>query len=556
MNNEKKVCQNCKSDFIIENNDLLFSEKMKVPVPSVCPDCRFKMRAMWRNETTLYTGQKCGLCDKNIISRYNPSRGYTVYCWRCFYSENWDPKDFALDYDESKSFMDQLKIFLSKTPKINVHTSESTGAVINSEYGNSYGAAKNSYFIFNTDHIEDTLYARGCKYIKESSDLYFCHESDRCYQGINLIKSNGISFGQNISNCVDCLFVTNCSGLINCFGCFNLRNKSNCWFNEQLSHEEYIKRLNEVTGSYSKIEEQKEKFNEFVLKFPHRENNNLKTIGSIGDYLFNCKNVQDSFEVFNSEDSKYLFSCKDVKNSMDVLGWGVNSSNLLNTVSVGLSSNIIGSFGSENCQNVLYSSFLKNCQECLACDTITNSKYCIFNKQYLKEEYERLKSIAIRELEDKGLHGLMIDPELSFYSYNETLAQDFFPLTKEEAIEQGYRWEDNIQMTKGRETIQPEKIPDHIKDVSDFIASEILKCISCERNYKIIEQELLFYRKINLPIPRQCFYCRHQDRIKRRGPYKFWDRKCDHCGKDIKTNYSPDRKEIIYCEKCYQNEVV
>lgn len=61
---------------------------------------------------------------------------------------------------------------------------------------------------------------------------------------------------------------------------------------------------------------------------------------------------------------------------------------------------------------------------------------------------------------------------------------------------------------------------------------------------------------MNLPIPRQCFYCRHQDRIKRRGPYKFWDRKCDHCGKDIKTNYAPDRKEIIYCERCYQQEVI
>jgi hypothetical protein len=84
----------------------------------------------------------------------------------------------------------------------------------------------------------------------------------------------------------------------------------------------------------------------------------------------------------------------------------------------------------------------------------------------------------------------MIDPDLSPYSYNETMAQEFFPLTKEEALAQGFRWEDDIQMTKGKETIQPEEIPDHINDINDSIISEILRCIDCERNYKITEQEL------------------------------------------------------------------
>ena len=103
--------------------------------------------------------------------------------------------------------------------------------------------------------------------------------------------------------------------------------------------------------------------------------------------------------------------------------------------------------------------------------------------------------------------------------------------------------------------MKPEDIPDHIKDVQDSITKEILKCIDCNRNYKIIVQELLFYRKMNIPIPRKCFYCRHQDRIVRRGPYKFWTRNCAKCKKEIVTNYSPERPEIVYCEKCYQQEV-
>lgn len=149
----------------------------------------------------------------------------------------------------------------------------------------------------------------------------------------------------------------------------------------------------------------------------------------------------------------------------------------------------------------------------------------------------------------------MIPPELAPFAYNETIAQDNMPLTKEEALAQGFRWEDDIQKTEGKETIRPEEIPDHIKDVKDSITNEILKCIDCNRNYKIIKPELLFYRKMVLPIPRKCFYCRHKDRITRRGPYKFWKRACDKCEREITTNYAPDRPEIIYCESCYQKEV-
>jgi hypothetical protein len=130
------------------------------------------------------------------------------------------------------------------------------------------------------------------------------------------------------------------------------------------------------------------------------------------------------------------------------------------------------------------------------------------------------------------------------------------PLTKEEALAQGFRWEDDIQMTKGKETLLLENIPDHIKDVKDGITSEILKCINCERNYKITEQELLFYRKMILPIPRQCFFCRHRDRIKRRGPFKFLKRDCDNCGKETYTNLTKEVAPIMYCEKCYQQKVI
>ena len=62
---------------------------------------------------------------------------------------------------------------------------------------------------------------------------------------------------------------------------------------------------------------------------------------------------------------------------------------------------------------------------------------------------------------------------------------------------------------------------------------------------------------MKIPIPRRCFYCRHEARLKRRNPFKLWHRKCMKlgCENEFETSYSPDRPEIIYCEKCYQQEV-
>ncbi len=551
----KNKCKKCGQDFILDTNDLSFYQKMKVPNPKVCPDCRFKMRAMFRNETTLYSGRKCGLCGKGIISMYNPKSSYTIYCYDCFYGDSWEPKKYAVDYDEGRPFFDQFKELLIKVPKITTYISAGSGPNINSDYINMASGSRNCYLIFNTTSAEDTFYSRGLRQGKDSSDLYFGTNMERCYESINVQESSGVLYSQNVSGCVDSAFILNGRGLMNCFGCVNLNNKSYYFLNQPLSQDEYKKKVSEIMGSYEKIETFKKEFENFALQFPRRENNNIKTVNSTGDYLFESKNVRDSFEIANGEDCRYLYSSKEIKDSMDVIGYGVKSEKMLSVVAAGFSNNIIGSYGVENCSDVSYSFYVRNSKDCIGCDALHHGQYSILNKQYEKSEYERLRNKIVQELTEQDIYGLMIPPELAPFAYNETINQDNFPLTKEEAIRQGYRWEDDIQKTEGKETLLPEDILDHISEVNDEMLKEVLKCIVCDRNYKIIEAELLFYRKMNIPIPRKCFYCRHEARIIKRGPYKFWDRNCAKCQKEITTNYAPDRPEIVYCEKCYQQEV-
>lgn len=549
------LCRRCHKNFLIDQNDQIFYQKMKVPNPTECQECRFMCKAMWRNETTLYS-RTCDMCQKGIISMYNPASPYVVYCHNCFYSEKWDPTSYALSYDQSRPFFEQLNELLIRVPKIATYLTKGDGDNVNSEYVNMASGCKNSYLVFNTSLVEDCMYSRGLRGVKDSSDLYFAVSADRCYDSINVQNSSGILWSQNVVNCVDSYFIANASNLINCFGCVNLRNKTNHWFNEELTKEEYDKRLSAILGSYTLLEAEKKKFEEFKKQFPHRESNNIKTIHSTGDYLSECKNVKDSFEITKSEDCRYLFASKEIKDSLGTIGYGAKAEQLLECVATGHSSNVIGTYGAEGCQNILLSSYVGNCRDCIGCDGIRNKEYFILNKQYTKEEYVKLRDHIINELIQNGDYGLIIPPPLAPFGYNETIAYDNMPLDEAKAKARGFKWQSEIQKTTGKETLKLEEIPDNILNISDTITDEVLSCIECSRNYKLTEQELFFYRRMKIPVPRRCFFCRHRARIERRGPYKFWERACALCKKNITTNYAQERPEIVYCEECYKKEVL
>ena len=70
---QKVTCQNhkiskyCQGEFFIEPDDFVFYEKIKVPPPTFCPECRMIRRLTWRNNRSLYS-RSCGLCSKKLIS--------------------------------------------------------------------------------------------------------------------------------------------------------------------------------------------------------------------------------------------------------------------------------------------------------------------------------------------------------------------------------------------------------------------------------------------------------------------------------------------------------
>jgi len=98
-------------------------------------------------------------------------------------------------------------------------------------------------------------------------------------------------------------------------------------------------------------------------------------------------------------------------------------------------------------------------------------------------------------------------------------------------------------------------LPEKISDIPNDILNWAIECEISKKPFRIIKQELEFYRKHNLPIPRLHPDMRHIMRLKLKNAIKLYERKCAKCKKEIHTTYAPERTEIIYCEECYNKEI-
>ena len=134
-----------------------------------------------------------------------------------------------------------------------------------------------------------------------------------------------------------------------------------------------------------------EQFNVLLIDVPH--SNLFITWVSENSPYINCawwntwaKNCYLIFNSWNCEDSSYLHWTIWCKNSYDCYF----SNQVENCYELTNCFNCYKLFFSENTYNCSESYFLKNCEgcnNCIWCINLKNKKYCIFNKQYSKEEF-------------------------------------------------------------------------------------------------------------------------------------------------------------------------
>ncbi len=599
---ETRNCKNCSTQFTIEPDDFSFYEKIKVPPPTWCPECRFRRRIIWRNERKLFRG-KSALTGQNLFTLFPPEAGYILYKndeWRGGY----DPLAYGQEVDFSRPFLTQLFELDKKVPK----PAGSAARMVNSEYSDNASDLKNCYLLFNSNFTEDSAYGNGVDRCRQCFDNSHIQECERCYHSFWLTKCYETHFSSRCEDCTNMWLSKDCRGCSNCFGCVNLRAQKYCIFNEQYSKEEYQAKLKELNlSSWKNLSEAGGKAKEFWLRFPNKFMQGVQNINVSGEFITHSKNVLDSYLIRSSENLRYtqysqVPSSKDCYDSSLI---GCNAELLYESSICGWgASNIKFSWECwDSAANMEYCIYCNTSSDLFGCAGVQKKQYCILNKQYSKEDYFSIREKIIRHMNEMPYlshvanrkspieykYGEFFPPEFSPFAYTHTISPDHFPLSKDEAQALGFRWAD-ANPTEYHTTKDAKDIPEKIEDVLPEIIKEILKCEKCGRAYRLIEPELQFLKQLGIPAPRWCVDCRHNDRVSQRNRAVFYDRKCQclpteasakegvgvksknenkyeyknttthfhgdaPCPNEFKTSYSPERQDIVYCEQCYQAEV-
>lgn len=573
----QKSCRQCQSVFEVTEDDLLFYEKISpvfndkkelIPPPTLCPPCRMQRRQAFRNERSFYQ-RKCDLTGKDIIALYAPDpkgvpfgeKPYTVYNQEDWWGDQWDPLQYGRSFDFSRPFFEQFAELWREVPLLSLWNIKCE----NSTYGTNCYGLKNCYMCINSDNGQNNLYGYVCEFSNDCSDCMFLHKSELCYACLDCISAYECTFSEQLENCQDCHFSSDLAGCAKCFGCHGLRHKTLHMFNQAVSQEEWSERMQSLVLTPQIFETMREHSDQIRLQMPHLCAKIIQCENATGDHLYRCRNAHQCFDVTEAENTKYVtyapwkvvngqdaYACGELEWVYEFLGGAVGIFNVAFTA-----------FTANGLDHSYYCVLcLNGCSHLFGCIGLKHREYCILNTQYTKEEYEALVPKIIEHMRRTSEWGEFFTPIISPFAYNETVAQQEFPLSKDEALKRGLRWRDPEQKDYQAQTCD---IPENIADVPDTITKELLTCTCtahachpepaegspCRKNYRIIPQELRFYRKMELPIPRKCPDCRHRERLKLRNPRKLFARACAKCGKEMQTTYAPERPEIVYCEDCY-----
>ncbi|MBU0648458.1 hypothetical protein KJ855_04745, partial [Patescibacteria group bacterium] len=564
MNNKK--CQQCSIEFQVLDEDLIFLEKVSpefggrkylISPPTLCPTCRLQRRLSHRNERKLYR-RKCDATGKDIVSLYSPNKPFAVCDQQYWWSDKWNPMDYGREFDFNRPFFDQFKELYDAVPKANIMNSNSE----NSEYTNLAVNNKNCYMLMESSDNEDCYYDYWIQLSKDLVDSTYCHECEIGYEISDCRNCYNLHYSRNCFDSRDSLYLEDCRGCSNCFACSNLQNKDGYAFNRKVEKEQ-MKELLKIYNGEDQEEKNKLKkqIDDFFAQQPMRGSRIINSENCTGDYIVNSKDVFESFDVGDSENVRYSSDVfRDVKDVMDVSTTGLGNQLMHEAINTAVNVYRVAFTGIcwYNLKNVYYCMFCFKSQDLFGCVGIHDKKqYCILNKQYTKEEYEKLVPKIIEHMKETGEWGEFFPMWVSAFGYNETVAQDHFVLIKDEAVKVKANWEDeDFTLVYEGEFYVPLPIGDYKIDKNpeaqnniDNCMTSVLKCEKSGRPFRILPQELAFYIKHNIELPRIHPDVRHVERISKRHHYRIKSVNCGRCGKDFMSSVLSGNRELL-CGEC------
>lgn len=495
---------------------------------------------------------------ESVISAFPPESPHKIYDVPYWNSDVWDAVSYGRSYNPNQNFFDQFRDLFFTVPHLAL---ERDATAVNSEYSLGGRWGKNNYYCGGSYKSEDCLYGDSVRFSKLCVDCTGVWNSEFCYGSVGADHCNRCIFVVDSSQCLDSAFLYDCKNCSHCFLSYNLRGKSYVFENKQLTKEEYQTKISTINlGDRNVYNDTVRRFDNVLKSALHRSVWLTNTVNCIGDRIANCKNCFWTFDGSEGENFRFVCGFDKARDSMDVSHIAENTERTYEVVT-SMGNNVLFSLYIRVSADIEYSSECTNCEKCFGCVGLKNKKFHIFNKAYSENDYWKL----VDEIKSKMLineeYGELFSLSLGLFPYQASKSQKYYPLDEKKAAQSGIPWyhepEPQIPENIHLRDIEQE-IPSDIKNIDDSILNDAVRCEITGRPFRIVSQELGFYRHMNLPIPTKHPWQRFMERADIEHPLDLFPFTCPQCGEKSFSVYNENKQKQfkIFCEKCYLREIV
>lgn len=239
----------------------------------------------------------------------------------------------------------------------------------------------------------------------------------------------------------------------------------------------------------------------------------------------------------------------------------------LESINVGLEGtmHLIGSSSVLHSHHMYYcDNCYDNCAYCFGCVGLRNKQYCIFNKQYNKQDYFNTIEQIIQDMITQWIRWHFPPIELSAFAYNETRAHELYPLTEQEALTKWRKRHEEKEIPKAQiwSWYQPKHISQYQTEETQIaqknekeLVSTTITCTTSGKNFRITKAELELYKRLSVPIPTIHPDQRYQELYSRRPGEILYLRECDKTKNLTLSVYPPQSPQKVYAPDIYQKEI-
>lgn len=548
------ACSRCGGAFSPDSDEDAFLRRisprigdriLEIAPPRLCPNCRFRRRLAFRNHSYV-SNQQDTQSGELIFTMYPGGAPFPLLRNDVWWGDGWDALVFGRDFDFERSFFTQWRELQCAVP----HPALSTLNMQNSDFCNNASGLKNCYFVFNSNNSQDCMYCETCWDCTDCIECTAVYNCELCHDCVNCRRCYLLQSSEHCSDCSESFFLSRCRSCTNCYGCANLTRATYCIFNRQVTRAEYESFISgKALSAFSIRSREAAAARKFWCSapFPHLFAERIDECS--GDYLYNAKQVTDSFMIKDAEALRRCYALYDgSKDCRDVTLFGMD-------FELGYECTVCGYHCQrmafchdtwDGCSDLMYCDMCPGCSDCFGCVGLRKKRYCVLNKQYGRAEYEQLISRIAAHMRRTGEWGEFFPIELSPIPYNLSLAQRYFPSSRDDCEQEGLRWYEPISAAGSG--IDAAALPD--RDEPPF-GARLVRSSASGKLFKItaIEAERLAAR--NAPLPRTTYDERFAERAEAIGQPFFAERPCDRSDRRVLSRHGRECGYPVWAKELY-----